>query len=418
MTEPPALPARARVVIIGGGVIGASVAYHLAQPGLDRRAAARAGAAVLRHHLARGRPGRPAARLGERHPAGPVLHRALRPARGRDRPGHRLPALRRRHRRPDRGPDDPAAADGRHRRGLRAGVRADQPAAGPRALPDHGDRRPRGRDLAARRRQGQPDRPDRRAGPGARGRASRSGSAPGSPASSPKTARSPASAPTTATSRPRSWSTAPASGPRRSARWPGSPCRCTRPSTSTWSPSRSTACTGTSRSCATRTATPTSRRRSAAWWSAASSPTPSPGSPPTSCPTRSSSSCWTRTGTTSRSSWRARSTRIPALAETGIKKFYNGPESFTPDNQFILGEAPELRNFFVGAGFNSVGIASAGGAGRALAEWIVERRAGPGPVRGRHPALRPRSTATTSGCTTGSARSSACTTPCRGRTAS
>lgn len=63
--------------------------------------------------------------------------------------------------------------------------------------------------------------------------------------------------------------------------------------------------------------------------------------------------------------------RIPALAETGIKKFYNGPESFTPDNQFILGEAPGLANFFVGAGFNSVGIASAGGAGRALAEWIV-----------------------------------------------
>ena len=63
--------------------------------------------------------------------------------------------------------------------------------------------------------------------------------------------------------------------------------------------------------------------------------------------------------------------RIPALDHTGIKKFYNGPESFTPDNQFILGEAPELANFFVGAGFNSVGIASAGGAGRALAEWIV-----------------------------------------------
>ena len=63
--------------------------------------------------------------------------------------------------------------------------------------------------------------------------------------------------------------------------------------------------------------------------------------------------------------------RIPALEVTGIKKFYNGPESFTPDNQFILGEAPELANFFVGAGFNSVGIATAGGAGRALAEWIV-----------------------------------------------
>ena len=63
--------------------------------------------------------------------------------------------------------------------------------------------------------------------------------------------------------------------------------------------------------------------------------------------------------------------RIPALEATGIKKFYNGPESFTPDNQFVLGEAPELANFFVGAGFNSVGIATAGGAGRALAEWIV-----------------------------------------------
>jgi 4-methylaminobutanoate oxidase (formaldehyde-forming) len=63
--------------------------------------------------------------------------------------------------------------------------------------------------------------------------------------------------------------------------------------------------------------------------------------------------------------------RIPVLQHTGIKKFYNGPESFTPDNQFILGEAPGCRNFFVGAGFNSVGIATAGGAGRALAEWIL-----------------------------------------------
>ena len=64
--------------------------------------------------------------------------------------------------------------------------------------------------------------------------------------------------------------------------------------------------------------------------------------------------------------------RIPALETTGIRKFYNGPESFTPDNQFILGEAPSVGGFFVAAGFNSVGIASAGGAGRALAEWIVE----------------------------------------------
>jgi 4-methylaminobutanoate oxidase (formaldehyde-forming) len=68
--------------------------------------------------------------------------------------------------------------------------------------------------------------------------------------------------------------------------------------------------------------------------------------------------------------------RIPALREAGIKKFYNGPESFTPDNQFILGQAAGLRNFWVAAGFNSVGIASAGGAGRALARWILAGDAG------------------------------------------
>ena len=64
--------------------------------------------------------------------------------------------------------------------------------------------------------------------------------------------------------------------------------------------------------------------------------------------------------------------RIPVLADTGIRKFYNGPESFTPDNQFILGEAPGLSGFFVAAGFNSVGIATAGGAGLALAQWIID----------------------------------------------
>jgi len=63
--------------------------------------------------------------------------------------------------------------------------------------------------------------------------------------------------------------------------------------------------------------------------------------------------------------------RVPALATTGIKQFINGPESFTPDGNFILGEAPELANFYVGAGFNAFGIASGGGAGRALAEWVA-----------------------------------------------
>lgn len=63
--------------------------------------------------------------------------------------------------------------------------------------------------------------------------------------------------------------------------------------------------------------------------------------------------------------------RVPELANAEVRKFYNGPESFTPDNNFLLGEAPELKNFYVGSGFNSMGIASAGGAGKALAEWIV-----------------------------------------------
>ncbi|MEM8951557.1 MAG: FAD-dependent oxidoreductase [Pseudomonadota bacterium] len=62
--------------------------------------------------------------------------------------------------------------------------------------------------------------------------------------------------------------------------------------------------------------------------------------------------------------------RFPLLAETGIHTFFNGPESFTPDDAYHLGEAPNLRNFFVCAGFNSIGIQSSGGAGMALAYWM------------------------------------------------
>jgi sarcosine dehydrogenase len=64
--------------------------------------------------------------------------------------------------------------------------------------------------------------------------------------------------------------------------------------------------------------------------------------------------------------------RLPVLATAGIKQMINGPESFTPDGNFILGEAPEVRNFFVGAGFNAFGIASGGGAGWVLAEWVAK----------------------------------------------
>ncbi len=62
--------------------------------------------------------------------------------------------------------------------------------------------------------------------------------------------------------------------------------------------------------------------------------------------------------------------RLPMLAEAGIHTFFNGPESFTPDDRYYLGEAPEVRGFWVAAGYNSIGIVSSGGAGMALAQWI------------------------------------------------
>ena len=63
--------------------------------------------------------------------------------------------------------------------------------------------------------------------------------------------------------------------------------------------------------------------------------------------------------------------RVPALATVGVKELINGPESFTPDGNFIIGPAPGVSGYYVGAGFNAFGIAAGGGAGRVLAEWIV-----------------------------------------------
>src|SRR5210317_1278941 len=64
--------------------------------------------------------------------------------------------------------------------------------------------------------------------------------------------------------------------------------------------------------------------------------------------------------------------RMPMLAEAGIHTFFNGPESFTPDDAYHLGLAPEMDNFWVAAGFNSIGIQSAGGAGMALGQWMED----------------------------------------------
>ncbi|MBL4751072.1 MAG: GcvT family protein [Amylibacter sp.] len=64
--------------------------------------------------------------------------------------------------------------------------------------------------------------------------------------------------------------------------------------------------------------------------------------------------------------------RVPLLAEAGIHTFFNGPESFTPDDAYHLGQALNLDNYYVAAGFNSIGIQSAGGAGMALAQWMED----------------------------------------------
>lgn len=63
--------------------------------------------------------------------------------------------------------------------------------------------------------------------------------------------------------------------------------------------------------------------------------------------------------------------RIPSLEKSGIRKFFNGPESFTPDTNYLLGETPEVKNLYMCGGFNSIGIVSSGGAGKVTAEWMI-----------------------------------------------
>jgi 4-methylaminobutanoate oxidase (formaldehyde-forming) len=65
--------------------------------------------------------------------------------------------------------------------------------------------------------------------------------------------------------------------------------------------------------------------------------------------------------------------RVPVLADAGIQLFFNGPESFTPDDRYYIGETPEVRDLFVATGFNSVGIAASGGVGKVVAQWILDR---------------------------------------------
>ena len=63
--------------------------------------------------------------------------------------------------------------------------------------------------------------------------------------------------------------------------------------------------------------------------------------------------------------------RFPVLEKVGIRKFFAGPESFTPDTNSLLGEVPEVKNLFVSCGLNSIGIGSGGGVGKVTAEWMM-----------------------------------------------
>ena len=160
------LPASAEIVIIGGGVVGCSVAYHLTQMGKRDVVLARAGAALLRHDLACRRARRPAARAPEHDAARAALDRALFAPRGRDRPCHRLEAVRLDHRRAHARAHDAAAPGRRLRDGAGRPLRRHIGQGGGRALSDHGDQRPPRRVMASERRQGEPGRRDAGAGEG------------------------------------------------------------------------------------------------------------------------------------------------------------------------------------------------------------------------------------------------------------
>ena len=125
----------------------------------------------------------------------------------------------------------------------------------------------------------------------------------------------------------------------------------------------------TCRCCACRTSAPTSRRRPASCWSASSSPRASRcriDTIPDDSEFLNLPDDWDHLAR----ELELASERLPILKRIGLHTFFNGPESFTPDGRWILGEAPALRNFFVAAGFNSIGIQTAGGAGMAIAEWM------------------------------------------------
>ena len=183
-------------------------------------------------------------------------------------------------------------------------------------------------------------------------------------------AASPACAPRTATSRRSTSSTAPACGRASSARRPASPSPTRRPSTTTSSPRGSRICRRDCPCSRTRRPTATSARRAGGLLVGLFEPVCAPwnvGGIPSDFSFGEIEPDWDRMGPYLEKAM----ARVPVTLEAGIKKFFCGPESFTPDLRPIVGEAPELRNYFVAAGLNSIGILTGGGIGRLLAHWIV-----------------------------------------------
>ena len=140
------------------------------------------------------------------------------------------------------------------------------------------------------------------------------------------------------------------------------------------------------RRCAIPTASSISSPSPGRWPSAAGKRARRP-SAPTACPSRSAASCCSPTRSGFEQFVLPAAERLPILNELGIRTVINGPIPISPDGEPIMGLAPERDNFYVACGFTS-GIAASGGAGKAMAEWIVEGEPGPRPVGLRRAPLR------------------------------
>ncbi len=262
MTE---LPSHARVVIVGGGIVGCSVAYHLALRGVTDVVLLERRAAHLRHHVARRRSRRPTARHPQPHPTGAVHHQPVRDAGGRDRSGDRVPGAWVGQRGAHRGALRGAEAWRLDGSGVRSRGRTSSPRptcttssrsarvddlVGGVYLPGDGVTNPIDTTQALGQGSPGPWRSDHRE---RQGRANPHRARAGRRCRHRRSARS---APTRSSTRPECGRTASVG---RSA----PSCRCTRPSTSTSSPTASMGSRPTCRCCAIRTAAATSRRKPA-----------------------------------------------------------------------------------------------------------------------------------------------------------